>query len=446
VVSVSETDDPDFIAEVNAHCVSAPELQRRGAFHGHWAELDDSLAFDAKEPLAVLKKRWADARPIVLHDALPDEVLDAVDDPLATAHMGGELLSPKGLNAWLQKREQLIGPEFRVQRPLEERGRSKGANLPDERDLARAFVSWKAPKGRTIKGPASVSNLWIKSQRLSLHGEDDSVRVRFSFGDEGTDDASRDMARHKLVRDLSNRLMPEAAAIQADEEIRGLLEDWIGATPLMTQGIAYWNAPNGGALFHHDAFEEPLQGRQRGVLYSQITGSTAWLALSVQDMVLRIREFVEFMEDGTLTAARAALITEHSRGKELLEVVASDARLVQELSLPGCGVLGPLVNYGPDFTSLCADAGHAFILGPGDVILLPNHGHASTCMHSVFCAGEEPGFALSLAIRTTTDGVDPDQIFDPRKRRRRGRPASNGAGSPRKSPGSTRRRPRSRRR
>jgi hypothetical protein len=67
-------------------------------------------------------------------------------------------------------------------------------------------------------------------------------------------------------------------------------------------------------------------------------------------------------------------------------------------------------------------------------------------MHSVFCAGEEPGFALSLAIRTTTDGVDPDQIFDPRKRRRRGRPASNGAGSPRKSPGSTRRRPRSRRR
>lgn len=421
MVSVSEDDDPEFLAEVNAHCVAAPELHRRGAFHGHWAELDDSLAFHAKEPLAILAKRWAEARPIVLHDALPDDVFDALEEPLATADMGRTLLSPGGLNEWLHKREQLIAPEFRIQRPIEERGRSKGANLPDERDLARAFVSWKAPKGRTVKGPTSVSNLWIKSQRLSQHPEDDSVRVRFSFGEEGPDDASRDMARHKLVRELSGRLMPEAAAIQTDTEILGVLEEWIGATPLLTQGIAYWNAPNGGALFHHDAFDEPLQGRQRGVLYSQVTGSTAWLALSVQDLALRVAEFVEFMEDGTLPAARAALVTDHPRGSELVETVSDHERLMKELSLPGCGILAPLVNYGPDFSSLCADAGHAFVLGPGDVICLPNHGYTSTCMHSVFCASEEPGFALSLAIRATTDGVDPQLLADRRSRRRRRR-------------------------
>ena len=366
--------------------------------------------------MAILKRRWDEGKPIVLHDALPDDVFDALDEPLATADMGGELLKPTGLNSLLHKREQLIAPEFRLRRPIEERGRSKGANLPDERDLARAFVSWKAPPGRTIKGPASVSNLWIKTQRLSLHPDDASVRMRFSFGDEGRDDASRDMARHKLVRELTNRLMPEAAAIHEDLELRGLLEEWISATPLLTQGIAYWNAPNGGALFHHDAFDEPHHGRQRGVLYSQVTGSTAWLALSIQDLCLRVREFVELMEDGTLTAAHAALIRDHPRGDEVIRIVADDRQLMKTLSEPSCGILGPLVNYGPDFTALCADAGHAFVLAPGDVILLPNHGYASTCMHSVFCAGEEAGFSLSLAIRSTEDGSPPNT--GPRRRRR----------------------------
>ena len=434
-MSVSEDDSPDFLAEVNAHCVAAPELNRRGHFHGHWAELDDSLAFAAKEPLAILKRRWDAGKPIVLHDALPDEVFDALDEPLATSEMGGDLLTPTGLNSFLHKREQLIAPEFRLQRPIEERGRSKGANLPDERDQARAFVSWKAPRDRTIKGPTSVSNLWIKTQRLSTHPDDDSVRMRFSFGQEGQDDASRDMPRHKLVRELSNRLMPEAAAIHEDLELRGLIEEWIGATPILTQGIAYWNAPNGGALFHHDAFDEPHIGRQRGVLYSQITGSTAWLALSIQDLVLRVREFVEFMADGTLSAAHKALIEDHAQGDEVLRTVADDNLVMKTLSEPGCGILGPLVNYGPDFTALCADAGHAFVLAPGDVICLPNHGYSSTCMHSVFCAGDEPGFSLSLAIRSTEDNRPADA--GPRRRRR-----SRGQ----KSAGSARRRgPRSRR-
>ncbi len=350
--------------------------------------------------------------------------------------MGGELLSPGGLNEFLHKREQLIAPEFRLRRPIEERGRSKGANLPDERDLARAFVSWKAPRNRTVKGPTSVSNLWIKTQQLSMHEDDASVRMRFSFGDEGTDDASRDMARHKLVREMANRLMPEAAAIHEDLELRALLQEWIGATPILTQGIAYWNSPNGGALFHHDAFDEPQHGRQRGVLYSQITGSTAWLALSIQDLALRVREFVEFMADGTLPAAHKALIEDREEGEETLRVVADNDRLMKTLSEPSCGILGPLVNYGPDFTALCADAGHGFVLAPGDVICLPNHGYESTCMHSVFCAGEETGFSLSLAVRSTEDGSPPNTG---QRRRRRSRGQKGGSSRPRRSPRSRRR-------
>lgn len=36
---------------------------------------------------------------------------------------------------------------------------------------------------------------------------------------------------------------------------------------------------------------------------------------------------------------------------------------------------------------------------PGTWILLGNRGLGETCMHSVFCASEETGYSLSLAVR-----------------------------------------------
>ena len=79
VVSVHDGDDPAFIAEVNARCVSAPRLERRGVHHGDWAELHDQHAFFPKDPLPALAERWEAARPIVLHDVLDDDLLDGVE-------------------------------------------------------------------------------------------------------------------------------------------------------------------------------------------------------------------------------------------------------------------------------------------------------------------------------------------------------------------------------
>ena len=61
--------------------------------------------------------------------------------------------------------------------------------------------------------------------------------------------------------------------------------------------------------------------------------------------------------------------------------------------------MGRVVNRGPEFTSLLADAGHALVLHEGDVLLLPNHGYECTAMHSVFCAGDDlrPGFSAGRA-------------------------------------------------
>ncbi len=388
VVSVHEDDDPDFIAEVNARCVAAPRLERRGVFHGNWAELHDQDSFFPREPLPALAQRWEQARPIVLHDVLDDELLDGV----STDRWSEELRSDGGLERFLHARTAELAPEYRV-------AGARHPATPDERDLESRAICWRAPKDRPTRGPGAIDDLWAKTQRLSTHPGDASLRMRLAFGDEVEDDASRDMARHRAVSELANRLLPEVAALNTDRELSGLLAEWIRGRPLLTQAIAYWNAPGGGARFHHDAFDEPTRGGQRGVLYAQLTGATAWIALSTDDLARRALEFVELLEDGEFPW----LVDGAEGGAAQLEawgqVLRDPARARAELSAPGGGALGPLIDRGPEFTSLLADAGHGYVVAAGDVILLPNHGLGLTCMHSVFCASDEEAFSLSLAIR-----------------------------------------------
>ncbi|MEE2940514.1 MAG: hypothetical protein VX460_09035 [Planctomycetota bacterium] len=401
VVAVSEEDPAAYIAEVQERCVGAPRLRRRGQDHGDWAELADDTAFFPADPLPVLAKRWNDARPIVLHDALSDEVMELVRTDARRA----ALSSPGGLRAWAVEREAHLSPDFTLL------GADAAAPLADERDVERVAIGW-----RGAGGPA-VSDLWVKSQGLSTHPEDASLRVRFSAGAEVLDDASRDSHRHRLVAQLAERFVPELAALHRDGELRSLLGEWLRARPLLTQAICYWNAPGGGALFHHDAFDEPAADRQRGVLYAQLTGATAWLALSLDDLVARLREFVEPLEPADV----AGLCGAPGEGATIAALLASDAHLKRELAAPGCGRLAPLVNLGPQFTSFLADAGHGYVVSEGDVIVLPNHGLESTCMHSVFCASEEPAFSLSLALRDARGAGDATRSRNRRSRRRSGR-------------------------
>ena len=116
-----------------------------------------------------------------------------------------------------------------------------------------------------------------------------------------------------------------------------------------------------------------------------------------------MQEFAESLADGELPWVRAQVFPTESSFRRFREL-ASDARALRgELALPGCGALCALVNRGPEFTSFLADAGHAWILDAGDAILLPNHGYDRTAMHSVFCAGDETAYGLSLAIRPDRD-------------------------------------------
>jgi len=431
VVSVSEVDDPDYLDDVRAWTRRAVTLERRGRHLGYLAELDDDLMFAPREPLQVWAQRFAESRPIVLHGALPDEVFE-VGAPTAAAFE--RIGAARSLAPLLEARGAALGPDFR----------DLGAGLPlggrvgdDARDVAAHTIGWREPDPE--KPSRTRDDFWIKLQRLSDFEGDASMRVRVSFGREVDDDASRDLPGHRLVGKLAERLFPELEPLHRDEELRGLLHGWIKGRPLLTQSIAYWNAPGGGALMHHDAFDEPEEGRQRGVLYAQVTGATAWLAASTEDVIARLEEFAEFAREGALEDRARALYGGPERYAEFLQVCRSPERIRAELAQPTSAAIGPVLHGSPDFVALLADAGHAFVLEPGDVAVLPNGGLASTCMHSVFCASEEPGLAFSLAIREATAGGGHKGNVKakggrgrggrgPRRRRRRGR----------RRPGSTR--------
>lgn len=425
VVSFALDDADPYLRSIETAAVRAVSLERRGAYHGEWAELDPlrlpqhlrgELEPDPDAYEAELTRRWHAARPIVLHGVLRPLLAPFAADVDERDALRESLSHEGGLRRFLDEHASVLEPSFRAL--------AKRTTLVDkERDVERVLLESFAPNGRG----RPIEDLWLKSSWLSTHEDDASLRLRFSFGSERDDDASRDILRHRLVAEIAARLLPECATVTEHPALVPLVERLCGESVLFTQHIAYWNAPNGGALFHHDAFaEDELDGgswRQFGVCYAQLTGATAWLALSTEDLADRVVEFHTALTEGETPWVRAQLLDGPRAAipggaERVLALVKDRERLVSELALPGQGCLGPLVNRGPEFTSFLADAGHAFVLEAGDVILLPNHGPRATCMHSVFCASDETAYSLSLAVRP--DRESPEDLEARAERGRRG--------------------------
>lgn len=378
-------------------------LERRGREHGEWVELDPAQLGPGPWNVALAPgaqaARWHAARPIVLHGLLRAELPAWEDEIEAAQELHARLAEGRALRAWVAAALGAEPEPFALE--------PRPAALVDvERDLERVLISSTATalvRGRRRR----VRDLWVKSSWLSSFSGEDSLRVRLSFGREEYDDASRDALRHRLVHELATRLIPESALLHESTPLADLLRLCTGERVLFTQHIAYWNSPGGGALFHHDAFaddDDPALGPgQLGVCYAQLSGRTAWLALSTDDLVRRVQQFGAALARGEWSWVRAQLYPRASDWRGFEALCADPAALARELGLPGCGQLAGLVNRGPEFSSFLADGGHAALLEPGDVILLPNHGLERTAMHSVFCAADERAYSLSLALRAERD-------------------------------------------
>jgi len=424
VVAWSDRDESAFLSSIEACALATIRLERRGREHGDVAELDPTLtpkrarwprpgtrAFDR-----LLAERWHAARPIVLPGIAGDllgEFADEIDEAAGTHE---RLTEKGGLQAWFAERSASLAPDFVP--------RTDRAKLSDpERDIDRVAFVATPPAGAGLP----VRDLWCKSAWLSIHEDDRSLRIRFGHGKEGDDDGDRDLTRHRLVAELCSRALPESAVATANPALVKIVERLAGEAVLFTQGLAYWNAPSGGALFHHDAFaEDSVDGgafRQFGVCYVQLSGETVWLALSTDDLTARVREFTAALAAGESPWVRAQLFEGRSAPitggfERFRALIADDARVRVELARPGCGVLGPLVERAPEFTATLANAGHAVVLRAGDAILLPNHGYHKTCMHSVFCAGDDVAYSISLAMRPDREAPEARIVEDARRRER----------------------------
>jgi len=379
VLAVDPDDSPEFAASLREEAHAEHHLVRRGQDHGHWLELRERGG--EQEP----KARFSAAEPILL-----------------PRHFDPQDLEPE---AGLELLQTLSQQEDFLAWSTELAGRAGFSCQPDQeplKDPARdcCKLSFQKP---------GAARTWAKASMLSDFPSETSMRLRLSAGREPEDEGNRDLPTLRTVAELGQALLPGMKTVARDAPLQGKLTNLLGSPPLLTQAIAYWNTPGGGALFHHDAFDEPLIGGQRGVCFVQAAGRSAWLALSSQDLAHEVLGFLRELLSGDWHHLEEELIPNAAARTTLIGLASDPEKVIDQLILPGCGQLAAIVNLAPTFTAQLADRGHALVLDPGDVLLLPNQGLRKTLLHSVFCASNEATYGLSMAIRESQPVREFDQ-------------------------------------
>src|SRR6185503_1388669 len=141
---------------------------------------------------------------------------------------------------------------------------------------------------------------------------------------------------------FADALFPECAVIAGNAPLVALVERAIGAPARLSERIVYSNAPGGGATFHHD--DEP---RQLGVVYGQLAGETAWLALPKRELARHVAEF--------------------ARTPRLRRLAGTERKALRALDREGG--IARLLNETPAFTRRLVEHGALQHLSPGDALV-----------------------------------------------------------------------------
>jgi len=243
-----------------------------------------------------------------------------------------------------------------------------------------------------------MEDIWMRVSWLSYYENDASFRFRFSFGMENFDDVSNDPERQLAAAELSQCIFPESAIITENVPLITLLQNTLNIPSFnFVERIIYFNAPNGGAQFHHDAEKGHL-----GVVYAQITGETLWLALSRADLMTEISRFI--LSDENIIVLRetlASLLPDALLFDRFILSLKDHKQLSEILNDPSNEAISTLLNESVEFFNQLVSEGYASHLVPGDIMLLPQESMDKCAWHSVFCLGDEPGEALSFAIKAS---------------------------------------------
>jgi len=237
-----------------------------------------------------------------------------------------------------------------------------------------------------------AENLWVKLSWLSYEEHDASLRFRFSFGMENFEDVAADPERQAYAAALTEAIFPESAVISANPRLHDYMRDLLRSGSLAyVERIVYFNAPEGGAQFHHD-----VERGHAGVVFAQLSGRSAWLALSTEQLLDAVQAFL--VQPGAGKSLSKSIAREQDR-RQLTELAGDRAALADCLNSRDNDLLEQLINRTPDFIRHLLECGHGYILNPGDVILLPQHDAAHCSWHAVYCLDDTPGEGLSFAVR-----------------------------------------------
>jgi len=340
-------------------------LCRRGVVYG-WVR---ETARPAMPDPETVKCAWNRHEPVFLPGLLAD-ALDRHQAHVTQAHrlyrqtLDGETVAD------LLEAEPYAG---RLQQEFD----LSGSSFEDNDDQGIEKVYFDAWKDDDIV----ADDLWCKASWLSFDDEDGSLRFRFSFGMEGYEDVAADPERQTWAARLTDAIFPESAAITEHAGLRKVLEAMLGSTDVgFMERIVYFNAPNGGAQMHHD-----VERGHDGVVFAQMSGSTFWFALGKPVLMDEI--------DAYLAQSPAEPWT------ELRALCADRAELSRYLDEQDHELAEALIDRHPDFFRYLVERGYAYILHPGDVLLMRQNDLDSCVWHSVICLGDEAGEGLSFALK-----------------------------------------------
>lgn len=337
----------DLVAALRRRGRAVWPLHRRGADLGFAVEVDRT-APSRDQALA----RWRAGEAVFLPGVLgaaPQRVHTAVTASLCMfdrLRRGGRLL------------DEL---ERRLADDDDLRYAGSTVDKVDAREIERVFVD-AVPGGEVV-----AQDLWAMLAWIAHDDSDRSLRIRFSAGADRLEDwmQASDLTAG-WVDQCATRAFPECQAILTCAPLRTTLDALLARPYRMSERILYNNAPDGGAVFHHDA--EP---GQLGVCFSQLEGHTAWLAI------------------GKRRLAHLLVRAGHARDERLAMAAldqGDDRRLWR------------LLNRDAAFTADLAARSALFVLHAGDSILLPSHGIDDVAWHSVLALGERPSLAHSYGL------------------------------------------------
>ena len=317
-----------------------------------------------------LARHWAAARPIYLADFVTAEVAEHGE------HIAQALALMEAVLAEADLEDVLHAPPYDARLAPDFRLLPAGIDTGDAQEILR--LDFDAYAGERLL----AEDLWVKLSWLSFHPDDTSLRFRFSFGIEGYENVAAHWDKQQLAARLTEAIFPESAIVSRNSFLRGLLTSILPVDDVAyVERIVYFNAPNGGAQFHQDVERGHL-----GVVFAQLHGRSLWLALSRQQLLQELAAFLR-------TPAG------HVAGYPRLRALVADAEGLAAALEAGDEVVEEVLNRSPEFFAHLLRQGHGWLLEPGDIILLPQQSQEHCAWHSVFCADDFPGHALSFAIR-----------------------------------------------